>query len=542
MIFVTALLVLVIVDLEHQLLPDAITLPGTLVAFLASFLPGSPVDPLESGLAAGLGYVAFAALAWTWRRLRGIEALGEGDWKMAAMLGALLGAERLMLVLLIASSAGALVGLATILLRRGGWQSKLPFGTFLGLAAILVVYAGEPLAPRLPRVLPWLTRRLPPAKGLGVLLVLAVVALFEVLSLLQGVRSLRRLQGRVVSDAEAQLAAARPLLDAVLARGGPGAWDEAAAVAVERQLASEVEVVDAHGRSLFSRPAVAPVSYDLRPEQRATLAAGGTVTVAAQAGGTVRVLSYVPTADGRALRLSAAAGDLQEEVRERQQAFLGHLTALAVLGVAALLVVRRAPAGGAAPASTGALEAYEAAMGRLRDHGEEEKARHDAEKRRMEEAVREKEALARAGELTAGIVHEVRNGLGTIVGYARMLERGDAARRPGAGGRGRSGAAATAAEAGRAIREECDTLEVVVRRFHDFVRAEKLQLAAVDLGRLVTRVLARELRGRDVEGAVDAPERAARRAGRRGAARARVREPGAQRRRRRARRRTPRAT
>jgi leader peptidase (prepilin peptidase) / N-methyltransferase len=145
MVFVTALLVLVIVDLEHQLLPDAITLPGALVAFLASFLPGSPVDPLESGLAAGLGYVAFAALAWAWRRLRGVEALGEGDWKMAAMLGALLGAERLMLVLLIASSAGALVGLATILLRRGGWQSKLPFGTFLGLAAILVVYAGEPV-------------------------------------------------------------------------------------------------------------------------------------------------------------------------------------------------------------------------------------------------------------------------------------------------------------------------------------------------------------------------------------------------------------
>ena len=344
------------------------------------------------------------------------------------------------------------------------------------------------------------------AKGLGVVLVLAVVALFEVLSLLQGVRSLRRLQGRVVGDLEAQVAAARPLLDALVARGGPGAWDDAAAAAVQRRLASEVEVLDADGRSLFSRPTIAPVAYELRPEQRAALAAGGTVTVAAQAGDTVRVLSYLPMAEGRALRLSSAAADLQQEVRERQQVFLGHLTALAVLGVAALLVLRRAPAAGA-PASTGALEAYEVAMGRLRDHGEEEKARHDAEKRRMEEAVREKEALARAGELTAGIVHEVRNGLGTIVGYARMLERGDAAAPGGGAGAGASGAAATAAEAGRAIREECETLEVVVRRFHDFVRVEKLQLAAVDLGRLVARVLARELRGRDVEGAVGAPER-----------------------------------
>jgi signal transduction histidine kinase len=245
---------------------------------------------------------------------------------------------------------------------------------------------------------------------------------------------------------------------------------------------------------VFSRPSIAPVSYELRPEQRAALAAGRTVTVAAQAGGTVRVLSYLPMADGRALRLSSAAVDLQQEVRERQQVFLGHLTALAVLGVAALLVLRRVPAGGA-PASTGALEAYEEAMGRLREYGQEEKARHDAERVRMERAVHETEALARAGELTAGIVHEVRNGLGTIAGYARMLERGDVAAAP--------------AEAGRAIREECDTLEVVVRRFADFVRLEALRLAPVDLARLLSRVAGRELRGReDVEVRVTGAESA----------------------------------
>jgi signal transduction histidine kinase len=321
------------------------------------------------------------------------------------------------------------------------------------------------------------------------LLVLAVVALFEILSLLQGVRSLRRLQTRVVGEIEERVAAARPLLETVVGRGGPGAWDEAAAVALDRRLASEVEVVDGSGRSLFSRPAVAPVAPELRADQRDALAAGRTVTFAAQAGGVVRVLSYVPMRGDRALRLSTAAGDLEEEVRERRQVLLGHLTVLAVLGLAALLVLRGAPAESPAPA--GALEAYEEAMGRLRDHGEEVKARHDAERQRMAEAVREKEALARAGELTAGIVHEVRNGLGTIVGYARMLERGDAA---------------GAAEAGRAIRDECDTLEVVVRRFHDFVREEKLQLAAVDLGRLLSRVAARELRGRDVQAQIEGSE------------------------------------
>ena len=94
------------------------------------------------------------------------------------------------------------------------------------------------------------------------------------------------------------------------------------------------------------------------------------------------------------MRLSSAGADLEEELRERQQVFLGHLASLAVLAVAAALLVlprERRPL----PPSAGALDAYEQAMERLRDHGEEEmSARHDAERRRMEEAIREKEALA----------------------------------------------------------------------------------------------------------------------------------------------------
>jgi len=78
-------------------------------------------------------------------------------------------------------------------------------------------------------------------------------------------------------------------------------------------------------------------------------------------------------------------------------------------------------------------------MERLRDRGEEMTQRHEAERQRMEDAIREKDALVRAGELTAGIAHEVRNGLGTILGYARMLERAPSPRTrpppPGRSGR-----------------------------------------------------------------------------------------------------------
>jgi signal transduction histidine kinase len=168
-------------------------------------------------------------------------------------------------------------------------------------------------------------------------------------------------------------------------------------------------------------------------------------------------------------------------MRERQQLLLGHLASLAALVLAAALAllpyeVRPSP-------PDGALTAYEQAMEQLRDRGEEMTARHEAERRRMEEAMRESEALARAGELTAGIAHEVRNGLGTIVGYARMLERASLPEEP-------------AAEA-RSIREECETLETVVRRFTDFVKLERLQLADTDLARVLTRVVAREGRARE---------------------------------------------
>src|SRR4029453_6259121 len=100
----------------------------------------------------------------------------------------------------------------------------------------------------------------------------------------------------------------------------------------------------------------------------------------------------------------------------------------------------------------------------------------------MEERLRELEAMARAGELTAGIVHEVRNGLGTIVGYARLLERGAHEQGP---------------KEARAILDECATLETVVRRFNDFVKLEKLQLADTDLAPLAARVVARERRGHE---------------------------------------------
>jgi leader peptidase (prepilin peptidase)/N-methyltransferase len=141
---VTALLVLSLIDLEWQILPNVITLPGVAVGILASFLPGPPTTLGALAAAAG-GYLALMALALAWKRFRHVDALGEGDWKMTAMLGAFLGWQGMVLTVFLASVMGTVVGVALIAFAGRTREHKLPLGTFLGLAGIAVVFVGDPL-------------------------------------------------------------------------------------------------------------------------------------------------------------------------------------------------------------------------------------------------------------------------------------------------------------------------------------------------------------------------------------------------------------
>jgi leader peptidase (prepilin peptidase) / N-methyltransferase len=149
MALLTALLVLSLIDLEHYILPNVITLPGIVVGVAASFLPGWPVSPLEALLSAAGGYAVLALFGIAYQKLRGVEGLGQGDWKMVAMLGACLGWRGAVLSLLLASIGGTLVGIVVALWQRSSVrQQRVPLGTFLGLAAIVVVFTG-------PRLLGW---------------------------------------------------------------------------------------------------------------------------------------------------------------------------------------------------------------------------------------------------------------------------------------------------------------------------------------------------------------------------------------------------
>ncbi len=140
LVFACAMLVLAIIDLQHQILPNEITLPGIAIGLVASIFLEPGVRDALIGAVAGAGILWL--IAWTYERLRHQEGLGFGDVKMLAMIGAFLGWPSMLLTLVIASFLGSVVGVSLIASGRGELGSKLPFGTFLAAAAIVAALAG----------------------------------------------------------------------------------------------------------------------------------------------------------------------------------------------------------------------------------------------------------------------------------------------------------------------------------------------------------------------------------------------------------------
>jgi leader peptidase (prepilin peptidase)/N-methyltransferase len=136
-----ALIVLFAIDLEHHLLPNAITLPGIVIGFLFSLVTEPGWIASLIGIAVG-GGVLFA-IAEAYYRVRHEEGLGMGDVKMLAMVGAFIGWKLTLLTLLMASFSGTIIGVFLIVSRRGGMKYALPFGTFLALGAAVAATVGS---------------------------------------------------------------------------------------------------------------------------------------------------------------------------------------------------------------------------------------------------------------------------------------------------------------------------------------------------------------------------------------------------------------
>lgn len=140
--FGAMLLVLFFTDLDHQILPDLVTLPG--FAFGLGLAWWNPFlgDPgwgriLAALFGAALGAGILFAIGWIWEKLRGVEAMGLGDVKLMAMVGAFTGTQGALFTLFAASVVGAVVGIALVPLRRRTLSDTLPFGCFLAPAAFV---------------------------------------------------------------------------------------------------------------------------------------------------------------------------------------------------------------------------------------------------------------------------------------------------------------------------------------------------------------------------------------------------------------------
>lgn len=162
-VFAALLIVLTITDLRERILPDNVNFLGLGLGLLLSLFTRPtdgtalwlanrifaypPPEPALSFADALIGAAAASGLLWLvaegYFRARGREGMGLGDVKMMAMAGAFLGLQRGLLTILLGSLLGSVIGVLVIAIGRKGRDFELPFGTFLGAGAILVVFFGS---------------------------------------------------------------------------------------------------------------------------------------------------------------------------------------------------------------------------------------------------------------------------------------------------------------------------------------------------------------------------------------------------------------
>ncbi len=141
-IFTAALLVIIVIDIHHQIIPDVISLPGILIGFGFSFF-NDYVTWQQSGIGILVGGGILYGIALAYYLLTKRDGMGGGDIKLLAMIGAFLGWQSLLFVVFFSSLLGSFVGIAAMIKQKSGSQTKLPFGPFLSLAALIYLFFQE---------------------------------------------------------------------------------------------------------------------------------------------------------------------------------------------------------------------------------------------------------------------------------------------------------------------------------------------------------------------------------------------------------------
>ena len=142
--FVAALLVITFIDIDHQIIPDVITLPGIPIFFAASFaLP--EITAVESILGILIGGGSLFSIAWLYHLLTQKEGMGGGDIKLLAMMGAIIGWQGILFTIFVASAVGTVSGMFLMLKNRKTMKLAIPFGPFLAIGATAYIFFGPQL-------------------------------------------------------------------------------------------------------------------------------------------------------------------------------------------------------------------------------------------------------------------------------------------------------------------------------------------------------------------------------------------------------------
>jgi leader peptidase (prepilin peptidase) / N-methyltransferase len=141
-VFISSLLVITFIDLDHQIIPDIITLPGIPMGLIASFaLPTITLKASALGLLIGGGSLWF--VAWAYNLIAHRDGMGGGDIKLLAMMGTIIGWKGVIFTIFASSVIGSCVGITMMLIKNKNMKFAIPFGPFLSIGAIAYVFFGS---------------------------------------------------------------------------------------------------------------------------------------------------------------------------------------------------------------------------------------------------------------------------------------------------------------------------------------------------------------------------------------------------------------
>ncbi|HEY6871477.1 MAG TPA: prepilin peptidase [Geobacteraceae bacterium] len=149
-LFCSAMVVVTFIDLEHQIIPDAISLPGIVAGFAFSFfMPQLGWKGSLFGILVGGG--SLYLVAFLYQLFTGKEGMGGGDIKLLAMMGAFFGWKSIPFIIFVSSLFGSVIGVTVMLIQKKDSKLAIPFGPFLVFGAILYIFYGS-------RIIQWYLR------------------------------------------------------------------------------------------------------------------------------------------------------------------------------------------------------------------------------------------------------------------------------------------------------------------------------------------------------------------------------------------------